>query len=79
MLKASVENFFDATEFGPPEIAHIVEALVDRVQTSIDDIELCVHGGELGADKRQHQTDQRGVEYDRDSDGEIELLIRHQD
>ncbi len=45
MLQAGVQNFFDPAKFCPPEIAHIVKALVDRIEAGVNSVELRVHFG----------------------------------
>lgn len=64
MFQAGVEHFLYSAEFGAPEVAHIVEAMVDG-------IELCIH-------EQHHDSEQGSVEEQGDSDGEIELLVGHQ-
>ena len=36
MLQAGVQNFFDPMELGAPQVAHVVKALVDGLQTGVD-------------------------------------------
>jgi len=43
MLQERVKDFLDAAKFGPPQIAHIVEALVNSVKTGVHGSELRVH------------------------------------
>jgi hypothetical protein len=71
VLEAGVQHFFDAPEFGAPEVAHVVETLVDCVEALIDPREPCV-------EKRYNKRDQRGVEQHRDADRKIELFVGHQ-
>ncbi len=35
-LKARTQHFFHAMEFRPPQFAHVVEALIDRVEAVFD-------------------------------------------
>src|SRR5215471_2544362 len=36
MLQARVQNFFDAAQFRSPQIAHVIETLVDRCKVLIN-------------------------------------------
>ena len=71
VLEARIEHFFDAPELGAPQVAHVVEALVNRVEASIHPCEPCV-------EKRYNKPGQRRVEQHRDADGKVELLVGHQ-
>ncbi len=85
VLKARVEYFFNAPELGAPQVAHVVETLVDCVEALIDCVEALVNCVEALIDsrepcveKRYNKPDQRRVEQHRDADGKIELLVGHQ-
>jgi hypothetical protein len=58
VAQTRVEHFFDATELGAPQIAHVIEAAVDRV--------------EPGIDMPRSETNQGGVKQYRDADRKIE-------
>ena len=74
MLQAGVQDFFNAVELGAPEVAHIVEALVQGVEPGIDGGKLGIHFGVQQAHKDRHPG---SVEHQRDADREIELKVRH--
>lgn len=78
MLEARIQHFFDAAELGAPQVAHVVEALVDCVEAPIDRIEALIDPCEPCVEKRYNEPDQRRVEQHRDADGKIELLVGHQ-
>jgi hypothetical protein len=63
VLQASVKDFFDAVQLGPPKILHVIETLTDR--------------SEVGVEIRHQNAEQRGVEQDRHANREIKLLIGH--
>ena len=67
MAQARVDDFFDAAEFGAPEIAHVVKAAVDGVEAGVY----------VRSEKTCNNTDQRSVEQHRDANREIELLVGH--
>ncbi len=71
MLQPGVEDFFHTVKFSPPKIAHIVEALIDAVESIFHRFELCRHEG-------QKQAGQRRIKNQRHPDREIKLLIGHQ-
>ena len=50
VLEAGIQDFFDAVESGTPEVAHVVEALVDGVQPGVDCVETGVDVAEAGVD-----------------------------
>jgi hypothetical protein len=52
------------TELGAPEVAHVVETLVDCSESRVE--------------KRHYDASQRRVKQHRDADGKIELLVGHQ-
>lgn len=63
VLEPRIQNLFHAAELGAPEVAHVVEALVD--------------GRELRVHEYDHDADQRSIEQHRDADRQVKLLIRH--
>ena len=63
---ACVQHFLNAPELGPPEVAHIVEALIDRC-------ELVRHS--LAQHQEQHPIEE-DVDYDGEPDGEVKLFVR---
>jgi hypothetical protein len=63
MLQPGIQNFFHPAEFGSPQIAHVVEALV--------------HGIELGIHERHQKPNQGGIKQHRDAGRQIKLLVRH--
>ena len=52
MAQARVDDFFDAAEFGAPEITHVIEAAVDGIEAGIQ--VSCKHG--------RHNTEDGSVE-----------------
>jgi len=68
MLKPRIEDFFHSAELSAPEVAHIVEAPVDGVESGVY----------MRSEKARDNTDQRSVEKHRNADGQIELLVGHQ-
>jgi hypothetical protein len=64
VLEARVQHFFDTAELGAPEVAHVVETLVDCSESRVE--------------KRHYDASQRRVKQHRDADGKIELLVGHQ-
>ena len=43
VLKPRVQHFLDAMEFGQPQCAHIVEALVDPLEALVDLLEALIN------------------------------------
>jgi hypothetical protein len=52
VFQASVEHFFDAVQFGAPEIAHVIEAAVDGIEASVLLVESRVDVGDDKANQR---------------------------
>ena len=50
VLEAGGEDLLDAVQLGPPEVAHVVEALVNAVKLGIDAVKLGVDAVKLGVD-----------------------------
>src|SRR5436190_17691259 len=63
VIEAGIEDLLDAMQFGRPEVAHVVEALVYAVK--------------LGVDVGQQEADEGGVGEDRNADGQVKLLVGH--
>ena len=85
VLEARVQHFFDAPELGAPQVAHVVETLVDCVEALVNCVEALVNRVEAPIDscepcdeKRYNKPDQRRIEQHWDADGKIELLVGHQ-
>src|ERR1700683_3812898 len=70
-FKPRIENFFHSPQLCAPQIAHVVEALVNGV-------EAFVHGVESSLEKSDNKPDQRGVKQHRNADQDIELFVGHQ-
>jgi len=78
VLEARVQYFLDAPELGAPQVAHVVEALVDCVEALIDRFEAFIDPCEPCVEKRYNKPGQRRVEQHRDADGKVELFVGHQ-
>src|SRR5581483_11034248 len=70
VLEPSIQHFFDAAQLGAPEIAHVIEAFVERLKPDLELVEACVEIGDDEADHRQ-------VEKHGNADREIEVFVGH--
>jgi hypothetical protein len=81
VLQTGVQHFLDSAEFGAPQIAHVVETLVDGVEAGFNSgklaFELAVESAELCIHEGNDQPDQSGIEQHRNPDGQVKLLVRH--
>src|ERR1051325_2177408 len=81
MLETRVEDFFDALPLGPPQISHVIETPVHRVESFIDTafeaVEAFLHGIELRVDVGKQKKDHCRVDEQRYANRQIELLITH--
>jgi hypothetical protein len=67
MFEAGANDFFDASQFGSPEVAHVIKALVDGAETI----------GHTRVQKCESQPYNKGVEEHGDTHREIELFVGH--
>ena len=77
VLQPGIKYFFDAVEFGAPQVAHVVETLVHRVKPLVDRRESLIHYLELSVDISDEQPYQDCVEKHRHADDEIKLFVGH--
>src|SRR5262249_31558234 len=69
MLQSCVRIFFDCVGLGEPAPAHFVKAPLDTVKSFADSGELSIHVS-------NEESDQRRIEQHRNTDCQIELLVR---
>jgi len=77
MFEAGVENFFHPMQLHSLSVATFVQPLTHCIETSVDGVEMPIDNPKVGAKEGCNEADQSGVEEHRNSDRDVELLVRH--